>query len=189
METSVRCFFFKGKVTTCVELTTDRERRAASREACEGITPRTVDEVIDLILRAARGKAPGEDGITAEVPGAGGRPMVQLSQPLFAGVCLQRALPIVWKVGIMATIPSGKKKTTGVMLDDHVGEIFGRWVKTNILQIEPLLVTRLQAIGSARRGAVMAQFATRVFFDVARICGLSAAAVFFVSWLLPTTVW
>ena len=41
------------------------------------------------------GKAPGEDGITAEVLGAGGRPMAQLLQPLFEGVCLQRALPFV----------------------------------------------------------------------------------------------
>ena len=48
------------------------------------IVPPTVDEVLGLILSAARGKAPGEDGITAEVPGAGGRPMALL-QPLFAG--------------------------------------------------------------------------------------------------------
>ena len=41
------------------------------------------------------GKAPGEDGITAEVLGAGGRPMAQLLQPLFEGVCLQRSLPNV----------------------------------------------------------------------------------------------
>ena len=53
--------------------------------------------MLDLILSAAKGKAPGEDGITAEVLGAGGRPMAQLLQPLFAGVCLQRALPSVWK--------------------------------------------------------------------------------------------
>ena len=51
-----------------------------------------VDEVLDLNLNAAKGKAPG-----AEVLGAGGRPTAQLLQPLFAGVCLQRALPIVWK--------------------------------------------------------------------------------------------
>ena len=50
------------------------------------ITPPTVDEVLDLILSAARGKAPGEDGIRPEVLGAGGRPMAQLLQPLFAGV-------------------------------------------------------------------------------------------------------
>ena len=104
---------FKGKVTTCLELATDRERRAASREARWGITPPAVDEVLDLILSAARGKAPGEDGIMAEVLGAGGRPMAQLSQPLFADVCLQRALPVVWKVGIMPTIPSGQNKTRG----------------------------------------------------------------------------
>ena len=70
------------KVTTCVALATDRERRAACREACWGITPPTVDEV---------GKAPGENGITAEVLGAGGRPMAQLLQPLFAGVLLAKS--------------------------------------------------------------------------------------------------
>ena len=87
--------------------------------------PPTVDEVIDLILSASRGEAPGVDGITAEVLGAGGRPMAMLLQPLFAGVCLQRALAIMWKGGIMATIPSGKNKTRGVMLNDHVGKILG----------------------------------------------------------------
>ena len=48
-------------------------------------------------LSASRGKAPGVDGISAEVLGAGGRPMAMLLQPLFASVCLQRALPIMWK--------------------------------------------------------------------------------------------
>ena len=86
-----------------------------------------MDEVQDLILSAARGKARGEDGITAEVLGAGGRPMAQLLQPLIAGVCLQRTLPIVWKEGLMATIPSGKNKTRGVMLHDHVGKTSRFW--------------------------------------------------------------
>ena len=66
--------------------------------------------VLDLILSAAMDKTPGEDGITAEVHGAGGRPMAQLRQPFFAGVSLQRALPHVWRESIMATIPSGKNK-------------------------------------------------------------------------------
>ena len=70
-----------------------------------------------------------EDGITTEVLGAGGRPMAQLLQPLFASVRLQRALPIVWRRSIMATIPSGKNKTRGVMLNDHVGKILERWTK------------------------------------------------------------
>ena len=133
------------------------------------LVPPTVDEVLDLILSASRGKAPGVDGITAEVLGAGGRPMAMLLQPLFARVCLQRALPIMWKAGIMATIPSGKNKTRGVMLNDHVGKILVRWIRPKLLQIEPLLVARSQAIGSARRGAVMTQFTTRVFIDVAKI--------------------
>ena len=70
------------------------KNRAEEREPCYGIVPPTVDEVFDLILSASRGKAPGVDGITAEVLGACGRPMAMLLQPLFAGVCLQRALPI-----------------------------------------------------------------------------------------------
>ena len=65
--------------------------------------------MLDLILSTVRGKSRSEDGITAEVLGAGGRPMAQLQQPLFAGVCLSRALPIAWKGGLMATIPSGKE--------------------------------------------------------------------------------
>ena len=75
----------------------------------------------------------------------------------------------------MATIPSGKNKTRGVMLNDHVGNIFGRWMRPKIF---PLLVARSQAIDSARRGAVMTQFTTRVFFDVATLRGLLATAVF-----------
>ena len=59
-----------------------------------------------------------------------------------------------------------------------MGKILERWIRPNILQIEPLLGARSQAIGSARRGAVMTQFATRVFFDVAKIRGLLASAVF-----------
>ena len=47
----------------------------------------------------------------------------------------------------MATIPSGKNKTRGVMLNDHVGKILERWIRPKILQIEPLLVARSQAIG------------------------------------------
>ena len=90
--------------------------------------------------------------------------MAMLLQPLFAGVCLQRVLPIMWKGCIMATIPSGKNKTRGVMLNDSVGKILGRWIRPKLLQIEPFLVARSQAIGSARRGAGMTQFATRVFF-------------------------
>ena len=58
----------------------------------------------------------------------------------------------------MATIPSGKNKTRRVMLNDHTGKVLGRWIRPKILQIEPLLVARSQAIGSARRGAVMTQF-------------------------------
>ena len=144
--------------------------------------------MLDLTLSEARCEAPCEDGITADLLGAGGRPVAQLLQPLFAGVCLQRALHIVWKGCIMGTVPSGKNKTRGVMLNDHVGKILERWFRPKILQIEPLLVTRSQAIGSARRGAVMTQFAPRVFFDVARIRGLSAAAVFCVACPLPTSV-
>ena len=104
---------FKGQVITCAELAVGREKRAEEREPCWGIVPPTVDEVLDLILSASRGKARGVDGITAEVLGAGGRPMTMLLQPLFAGVCLQRALSIMWKGGVMATIPSGKNKTRG----------------------------------------------------------------------------
>ena len=88
---------FKGQVITCAELAVDREKRAEDREPCWGIVPPTVDEVLDLILSASRGKAPSVDGISAEVLGAGGRPMAMLLQPLFASVCLQRALPIMWK--------------------------------------------------------------------------------------------
>ena len=71
---------------------------------------------------AARSRASGEDGVTSEVLGAGGRPMAQLLQPLFSSVCLQRALPIVWKGGLMATIVSGRNKTRGVMLNDDAGK-------------------------------------------------------------------
>ena len=95
---------FEGQVITCAELAAGREKRAEDREPCWGIVLPTVDEVLDLILSASRGKAPGVDGISAEVLEAGGRPMAMLLQPLFAGVCLQRALPIMWKGGIMATI-------------------------------------------------------------------------------------
>ena len=68
--------------------------------------------------------------------------MAQLPQPLFVGICLQRALPIVWKGGLMATIPGGKNKTRGVMLNDHVGRVLERWIRPKILQIELLLVAR-----------------------------------------------
>ena len=134
--------------------------RAEDREPCWGTVPPTVDEVLDLILSASRGEAPGEDGIST-VLGAGGRPMAMLLQPLFADVRLQTALSIVWEGSIMATIPSGKNKTRGVMLNDHVGKILGRWIRPN-LQIEPPLVA----------------LAAGVFVDVARIRGLWAAAVF-----------
>ena len=59
-------------ITTRAELAIDRETRAASRGACRGITPPTVNEVLDLILNAARSKAPGEDGITTRDGGAWG---------------------------------------------------------------------------------------------------------------------
>ena len=72
---------FKGQVITCAELAAGREMRAEDREPCWGIVPLTVDEVLDLILSASRGKAPGVDGISAEVLGAGGRPMAMLLQP------------------------------------------------------------------------------------------------------------
>ena len=54
----------------------------------------------------------------------------------------------------MATIPREKNKTRGVLLNDHKGKILGRFIRLKILQIEPLLVARTKAIGSARRGAV-----------------------------------
>ena len=63
----------------------------------------------------------------------------------------------------MATIPSGKNKTRGVMLNDHVGKISGMRIRPKLLQIEPLGRT-ISGVGSARRGAVMTQFITRVFF-------------------------
>ena len=88
---------FKGQFITCAELAACREKRAASKEPCWGIAPPVVDEVLDLILIAARGKAPGEDKITAEVLGAGGRPTAQLLQPLFAGVCLSRGRAVSWR--------------------------------------------------------------------------------------------
>ena len=65
---------FKGQVITCAELAAGREKSAEEREPCWGILPPTVDEVLDLILSASRGKAAGVDGITADVLGAGGRP-------------------------------------------------------------------------------------------------------------------
>ena len=147
---------FKEQVTTRVGPATDREKRAASREACWGITPPTVDEVLDLILSAARGKAHGEDGITAEVFGAGGRPMAQLLQPLFAGVCLQKG-PAHRVERVVSWQPSRVERIRerGVTLHDHVGKILRRWTGPKILQIEPLLVARSQATGSALRGAVM----------------------------------
>ena len=73
----------------------------AGRELCWRIVPPTVDEVLDLILSAAKDKAPGEDGITAEVLAAGGRPMAQLRQPLFSGVCVcgvTRCLTAGWSM-------------------------------------------------------------------------------------------
>ena len=132
--------------------------RAEDRERCWGTVPPTVDEVLDLILSASRGEAPGEDGIST-VLGAGGRPMAMLLQPLFAGVW-QTALSIVWEGSIMATIPSGKNKRA-VMLNDQVGKILGWWIRPK-LQIEPPLDA----------------LAAGVFVDVARIRGLWAAAVF-----------
>ena len=106
-----------------------------------------MDEVLDLILSAAKGKAPGKDGITVEVLGSG-RPMPQLLQPLFAGVSKEPCLLCGrGRKGIMATIPSGKNKTRGVMLNDHVEKILGRWIRPKILQIEPLMVARSQATG------------------------------------------
>ena len=132
--------------------------------------------MLDLVLSAAKVKAPGEDGITAEVLGAGGRPMAQLLQ-LVCRCVFPKSPAYCVEGGIMATIPSGKNKTRGVMLNDHVEKMLGQWIRPKILQIEPLLVARSQAIRSARRGAVMTQFITRVFFDVARIRGLSAAAL------------
>ena len=62
-----------------------REKRAEDREQCWGSVPPTVDEVLDLFLSASRGKAPGVDGISAEVLGAGGRPMAMLLQPFVRG--------------------------------------------------------------------------------------------------------
>ena len=121
---------FKGQVVTCAELAAGTEKRAEDREPCLGIVPPTVDEVLDLILSASRGTAPGVVGSPRR------------------GFCLQRALPIMWKGSIMATIPSEKNKTSGVMLNDHVGKILGRWIRP-LLQIEPFLVARSQAIGSS----------------------------------------
>ena len=161
---------FKGQMTTRAELARDTETRAASKEACWGTTPPTLDQVLDLIL-SSEGQGTWCRWYHVGGAGAGGRPMAQLLQPLSASVCLQRVLRIMW--------PSGKNKTKGVMLNDHVGKVLGRRiVRPKILQIEPLLVARSQATGSARRGAVMSQFATRLLFDGARIRGLSAAAVF-----------
>ena len=57
---------FKGQVVTCAEWAAGTEKRAEDRESCLGIVPPTVDEVLDLILSASRGSAPGVDGISAE---------------------------------------------------------------------------------------------------------------------------
>ena len=60
---------FKGQVTTCAKLAAYGEKRAAGREPCWEIVPTMVDEVLDLILSAAKVKAPGEDGITVRCLG------------------------------------------------------------------------------------------------------------------------
>ena len=168
---------FKGQVITCAELAIGGEKRAEDREPCWVIVPPTVDEVFDLILSASRSKAPCVDGISCLELVAG--PWRCFCNPRSRVFVCKELCPSCGRGGrIVATIPSGKNKTRGVMHNDHVGKILGRWIRPKLLQIEPLLFARSQAIGSARRGTVMTQFATRVFFNVAKIRGLSAAAVF-----------
>ena len=89
---------FKGQVTTCAKLAASGEKRAAGREPCWGIVPTMVGEVLDLILSVQRAKRLARMGSRRSCLGLAGR-MAQLMQPLFAGVCvcLQGALPIVWK--------------------------------------------------------------------------------------------
>ena len=144
---------FKGQVTTCTELASSREKRAAGREPCWGIVPLTVDEVLDLILTAATGKAPGEDGSRRRCLGLVKGPWRRSCNPCLQ-VCVCKEPCLVcgrgWG-GIMATIPSGKNTIPrGIMLNDHVGKILERWIRPKILQIEPLLVTRclLQCMGA-----------------------------------------
>ena len=117
--------------------------------------------LVSFFLSPSRGKAPGVDGVTAEVFGAGGRPMAMLLQPLFAGVCLQKSSAHHVEGGNHGNHSEWKEQDE-------------RRIRPKLLQIEPLWVARSQAIGSARRGAVY----HACFFDDAKIRGLSAAAVF-----------
>ena len=79
--------------------------------------------------------------------------MAQLLQQGLQVCACKEGLPTVWNGSIMATIPSGKNKTRGVVLNDHVGKILGRWIRPMAVQMEPLLVARSQAVGSARPGS------------------------------------
>ena len=72
------------------------------------------------------------------------------------------------------------------MLNDHVCKILGKWIRPKILQIEPLLVARSQAIGCAKVGIdclpANGGFAAEECWSESR---LAAAGATYVWWVSP----
>ena len=100
-------------------------RYAASFNA--GVS-RHLGKVLDLILSAAGGKAPGEYGVTTEVLGAGGPWRSTCNLCSRVSVNTEHFLLL----GKEDSWEPSQRHQDG--LNDHAGKILGRWIRPKILQ-------------------------------------------------------
>ena len=80
--------------------------------------PRTQEELRIAISQLSNGKAPGEDGITAEILRLGGESVVQWLKHLADCVWCEEAVPKVWKKYLLVPL---HKKSTRTVCDNYCG--------------------------------------------------------------------
>jgi hypothetical protein len=112
-----------------------------SSEETVNMGPITLDEVRQAIAGMRSGKAPGVDGITAELLKSGGERLVECIRDICQRVFNGEEPPLDWRSGILAVLPKKNADQTdctnsrGITLLSVPGKVFTRVLLGRILRI------------------------------------------------------
>ena len=176
---------FSGRGTGFGDLELQRDLRLRGREyrVLPELEP-SLQQVLDVMNRMPRGKAVGVDGIPSELLRLGGLPAAAKIRDLVVSSRRWRRAPIARKGGAMFSIPKPGSAAEDcdsqrpIMINDQLAGLNARLLRPAVLAVEPCLVPRSQAVGSARRGAVPSAHCSWALFELARARGQAAAALF-----------
>ena len=91
---------------------TSAEANEIMEEDSESIEPPSLEEVKESLERMKPGKAPGEDGLTAEILRAGGEQVISKLHSLIKDIWINERIPKDWRKSIICPIHKKGDKLT-----------------------------------------------------------------------------